>query len=35
MLMCDLEIEYDDYVWECEQNGTNPLSLEEWWESLE
>ena len=35
MMLCEIEIEYDDYRWECEQEGIEPLSMEEWWEGLE
>ena len=33
----DIELLFDDYVWECEQKGILPEfdNWEDWWESLE
>lgn len=32
----DIEILYDDYCYECEQLGIEPIAdINEWWESLE
>lgn len=34
MMTCEVEILYDDYRWECEQNGVEPKPIEQWWEEL-
>ena len=34
MMTCEVEALYDDYCYECEQDGINPKSLEQWWEEL-
>ena len=34
MMTCEVEILYDDYRWECEQNGVEPKLMEQWWEEL-
>ena len=34
MMTCEIETLYDDYCYECEQDGINPKSLEQWWEEL-
>jgi hypothetical protein len=35
MMICEVEILYDDYRWECEQDGIEPKSIEEWWAEME
>ena len=27
-----IEIIYDEYCWECEQEGITPKSMADWWE---
>ena len=35
MLMnCEVEEMYDEYRWECEEEGLKPKSLEDWWNEL-
>ncbi len=31
--ICNIEAEYDEYVWECEQNNIKPLNFNDWWDS--
>lgn len=36
MMTCEVEILYSDYLWECEQNGVEPIKdINEWWDTLE
>lgn len=35
MMTWEVEQMYDEYCYECEQNNTAPLSINEWWEGLE
>lgn len=30
MPMWELEIQYDEYCWECEQNNTTPIDFDTW-----
>lgn len=34
MEMWEIEELYDEYCWECEAEGIEPLPPKEWWESL-
>ena len=35
MKVWEVEIEYDDYCYECEKKGIEPKDIETWWEELE
>jgi hypothetical protein len=34
MMTCEVELMYDDYCEECEQNGIEPKPIKQWWEEL-
>ena len=34
MMTYEVENLYDDYCWECEQNGIEPKPIEQWWKEL-
>lgn len=34
MMLCEIEILYDDYCWECKEDGIEPKPMEQWWEEL-
>ena len=34
LMRWEVEEMYDDYCWECKEEGREPKSLEDWWEEL-
>ena len=34
MMTCEVEILYDDYCFECEEQGIEPKPMAVWWEEL-
>lgn len=34
MMTCEIEILYDEYREECEENGIEPKSMMQWWKEL-
>ena len=34
LMRCEVEEMYDEYRWECEEEGLESKSLEDWWNEL-